>query len=116
LAVQQTRGQSITNLDYSSLRDLGVSNVLAIGISNQGFVPAGDLNHSLYFVAEAQVMVRRVPDGAVVHAGALDYQSRSRSFTEWGKKHGKYLRAELKQAQQTFAETLLGQLFAPVAR
>jgi hypothetical protein len=113
-AIVQTNGQSITNLDYRSLRDLGVSNVLSIGISNQGFVPAGGLNHSLYFIAEAQVVVVRVLDGAVVHAGVLDYQSRSRSFTEWGKKHGKYLRAELKQAQQTFAETLLEQLFAPV--
>jgi hypothetical protein len=111
-AVPQTNGQGITNLDYRSLRDLGLANVLAIGISNQGFVPAGGLNHSLYFVAEAKVVVLRVPDGALVHAGVLDYQSRSRSFTEWGKKHGKYLRAELKQAQQTFAETLLEQLFA----
>jgi hypothetical protein len=115
-AVVQTNGQSIRNLDYRSLSDLGVSNVLSIGISNQGFVPAGGLNHSLYFVAEAQVVVARVPDGAVVHAGILNYQSRSRSFTEWGKKHGKYLRAELKQAQQIFAETLLEQLFAPVTK
>ena len=114
--VVQTNGQNSMNLDYRSLRELGVSNVLAIGISNQGFVPAGDLKHSLYFVAEAHIVVWRVPDGAVVHSGVLDYQSRSRSFVEWGKKHGKYLRTELKQAQQTFAETLLGQLFAPLTR
>lgn len=39
-------------------------------------------------------------------------QSRERRFTEWGANHAKYLRAEMRQAQQVFAETILQQLFA----
>jgi hypothetical protein len=114
--VSRVNEGSITNpnMDYGSLKRLGVESILGIGIANQGFVPAGGMNHSLYFVAEARVVVMSVPDGVVLHAGVLDYQSRSRSFKDWGAKHGKRLRSELKQAQQTFAETVLEQLFEPV--
>jgi hypothetical protein len=106
------KSQTATNRDYRALSGLGFDSALEIRISEQGFIPAGRLNRSMMFVAEAEVFVIRISDGAILHAGCLNYQSCERTFTEWGANHARNVRMELKQAQQIFADSVLEQLFA----
>lgn len=111
-AVAHLQSSSATNLDHGSPSAPAVDSLLAVRVSTQGFSPASSLNRSLYFIAQAQVRVIRISDGKVLHFSHLDYQSRERTFTDWGAHNAKYLRAEIQKAEQTFAETCLEQLFA----
>jgi hypothetical protein len=89
-----------------------VDSMLVIQISDQGFLPAASLSRSLFFAAEARALVVRASDGQVMHTSVYHYQSRARTFTDWGANNAKNLRWELQQAQQILAEIILQQFFA----
>jgi hypothetical protein len=51
-------------------------------------------------------------DGALLHAGDLDYRGHRLKFTEWAARDAKAFRSETERAHRTFAWAIMEQLFA----
>ncbi len=104
--------QSVTNRDFRAVANLGFDSLLSARVAGQWFERAHGFNPALTYSASVNIDVIRVSDGAVLHAGHLDYRGHQMRFTEWAANDAKAFRAETERARRAFAWAIMEQIFA----